>query len=96
MHTNTRIHMHAHIHMHTHIHTHTHMHMNTQIHTHTHTLSLSLCLTHTSFLFFHQMQLLSGSVQVTGRIAYVGQEPWIFNGTARENIIFGCPYDKEK
>lgn len=43
-----------------------------------------------------RMQQLSGNVKVTGRIAYVGQEPWIINGTARENIIFGQPYDEER
>ncbi|KAL8563467.1 hypothetical protein ACOMHN_011946 [Nucella lapillus] len=43
-----------------------------------------------------RMQLLSGSAKLTGRIAIAGQEPWIINGTARENIVFGLPYDKEK
>lgn len=43
-----------------------------------------------------RMQLLNGNVKLTGRIAYAGQEPWIINGTARENIVFGLPYDKEK
>lgn len=43
-----------------------------------------------------RMQLVSGSVQLKGRVAYMGQEAWIFNGTARENITFGQPYNKEK
>lgn len=42
------------------------------------------------------MQLLSGNIKVTGRIAFVGQEPWIFNGTAKDNILFGQPMDEEK
>jgi ABC-type transport system involved in cytochrome bd biosynthesis fused ATPase/permease subunit len=44
----------------------------------------------------YQMQLVSGSVSLRGRVAYVGQEPWIFNGTARENITFGQQYNKER
>ncbi|KAK7474400.1 hypothetical protein BaRGS_00034354, partial [Batillaria attramentaria] len=43
-----------------------------------------------------RMQLLSGTTKVTGRIAYVGQDPWIINGTARENILFGQPYDEAR
>ncbi|XP_076453500.1 ATP-binding cassette sub-family C member 5-like [Babylonia areolata] len=43
-----------------------------------------------------RMQLLNGDIKLSGRIAYAGQEPWIINGTARENIVFGLPYDKEK
>ncbi|KAK7090505.1 hypothetical protein V1264_010291 [Littorina saxatilis] len=43
-----------------------------------------------------RLQLLHGEVKVTGRVAYVGQEPWIFNGTARENITFGHSFDSDR
>jgi len=34
-----------------------------------------------------------GRIHVMGKIAYVSQEPWIFNGTLRDNIVFGEPFD---
>ncbi|XP_041349392.1 multidrug resistance-associated protein 5-like [Gigantopelta aegis] len=43
-----------------------------------------------------QMKLQSGKFAVKGRIAYVSQEPWIINGTARENILFGKVKDEER
>jgi ABC-type multidrug transport system fused ATPase/permease subunit len=30
---------------------------------------------------------------MTPSIAYVAQQAWIFNGSLRENICFGAPYD---
>ena len=46
--------------------------------------------------FFYQMKLQSGKFAIKGRIAYVSQEPWIINGTARENILFGKVKDEER
>uniref|UniRef100_A0A8C9W837 ATP-binding cassette sub-family C member 5 n=1 Tax=Scleropages formosus TaxID=113540 RepID=A0A8C9W837_SCLFO len=43
-----------------------------------------------------QMKLLAGSVAVSGGLAYVAQQAWIFNDTLRENILFGKEYDKER
>ncbi|KAF2353844.1 ABC transporter type 1 transmembrane domain [Trinorchestia longiramus] len=37
-----------------------------------------------------------GSVLVRGKVAYASQEPWLFSGTVRQNIIFGRPYDEKK
>ncbi|XP_066477246.1 ATP-binding cassette sub-family C member 4 [Tiliqua scincoides] len=37
-----------------------------------------------------------GFVDVRGRIAYVSQQPWVFSGTVRNNILFGKAYHKEK
>ena len=37
-----------------------------------------------------------GKVTTQGQIAYVGQIPWIFTGTVRENILYGKPYDQER
>jgi len=37
-----------------------------------------------------------GLINVTGRIAYVSQQPWVFSGTVRSNILFDKKYEKEK
>ncbi|XP_015446388.1 multidrug resistance-associated protein 4 isoform X3 [Pteropus alecto] len=37
-----------------------------------------------------------GLVSVHGRVAYVSQQPWVFSGTVRSNILFGKKYEKER
>ncbi|XP_045152303.1 ATP-binding cassette sub-family C member 4 isoform X2 [Echinops telfairi] len=37
-----------------------------------------------------------GFINVQGRIAYVSQQPWVFSGTVRSNILFGKKYEKER
>ncbi|XP_015272616.1 PREDICTED: multidrug resistance-associated protein 4 [Gekko japonicus] len=37
-----------------------------------------------------------GCVAAQGKIAYVSQQPWVFSGTVRNNILFGKGYEKEK
>ena len=37
-----------------------------------------------------------GQVSVHGRIAYVSQQPWVFSGTVRSNILFGKKYEKQR
>ena len=34
-------------------------------------------------------------MKVTGLIAYVSQESWLFSSTLRENVLFGLPYKKD-
>ncbi|KAF7244689.1 Multidrug resistance-associated protein 9 [Varanus komodoensis] len=43
-----------------------------------------------------QMCLYKGTVAVDGTLAYVSQQPWIFHGTIRENILFGDPYEEQR
>ncbi|MXQ98865.1 hypothetical protein E5288_WYG002118 [Bos mutus] len=42
-----------------------------------------------------ELPLSQGKVSVQGRIAYVSQQPWVFPGTVRSNILFGKKYEKE-
>ena len=37
-----------------------------------------------------------GKVSLHGRIAYVSQQPWVFPGTVRSNILFGKKYEKDQ
>ncbi|EDV91220.1 probable multidrug resistance-associated protein lethal(2)03659 [Drosophila grimshawi] len=37
-----------------------------------------------------------GSLKVNGKYSYASQEPWLFTGTVRENILFGLTLDKHR
>ncbi|XP_034487738.1 probable multidrug resistance-associated protein lethal(2)03659 [Drosophila innubila] len=37
-----------------------------------------------------------GSLKVNGRFSYAAQEPWLFTGTVRENILFRLTLDKHR
>uniref|UniRef100_A0A8C5RLU4 ATP binding cassette subfamily C member 4 n=1 Tax=Laticauda laticaudata TaxID=8630 RepID=A0A8C5RLU4_LATLA len=43
-----------------------------------------------------ELSLIRGFMDVQGKIAYVSQQPWVFSGTVRNNILFGKEYRKEK
>ena len=34
-------------------------------------------------------------MNVSGRVAYVPQSPWIFNASVKSNIVMGTNYDAE-
>ncbi|XP_033744160.1 multidrug resistance-associated protein 5-like [Pecten maximus] len=42
-----------------------------------------------------RLPLISGRIAVDGTVAYAAQQTWIFNGTLRENILFGQPYKQD-
>lgn len=43
-----------------------------------------------------RISMASGHSAVNGSVAYAAQQAWIFNGTVRDNILFGKPYDQER
>lgn len=43
-----------------------------------------------------ELPLSNGSCIVGGDIAYSSQEPWLFVGTVRQNILFGQPYNADR
>ncbi|UYV62187.1 ABCC4 [Cordylochernes scorpioides] len=40
-----------------------------------------------------ELPVTKGRVEIKGKVAYSSQEPWLFAGSLRENILFGRPYD---
>ena len=47
------------------------------------------------YSIMNETKLCSGSMSVRGTIAYVEQEPYIYSGSIRDNILFGKKYDEE-
>lgn len=43
-----------------------------------------------------ELPLESGSIHVNGTISYAAQEPWVFAGSVRQNILFGLDMDRER
>lgn len=43
-----------------------------------------------------ELPLSSGTISVGGSVSYACQEPWIFVGSVRQNILFGQPYHPDK
>ena len=43
-----------------------------------------------------EIPLIAGITSYQGKIAWVGQQPWIFSGTVRDNVLFGEPFDPNR
>lgn len=43
-----------------------------------------------------ELPLSEGRVSVRGVISYASQEPWLFNGSVKQNILFNLPLDTER
>lgn len=41
----------------------------------------------------YELPVNSGEIKTAGKVAYAAQEAWVFNGSVRENILFGKPYN---
>ncbi|KAF7494109.1 Multidrug resistance-associated protein 4 [Sarcoptes scabiei] len=48
------------------------------------------------YAILKEYALKSGSIKTNGSIIYASQEAWIFNGTVRQNILFGKEFDPMK
>ncbi len=42
-----------------------------------------------------ELPIYSGYLSVKGKIAYTPQDPWIFPGSVRDNILFGLDFDSD-
>ena len=42
------------------------------------------------------MNITSGACRVSGSISYAPQEPWVFSGSVRQNILFGREMDGDR
>nr|CAD7404219.1 unnamed protein product [Timema poppensis] len=47
-------------------------------------------------MMLKELPLSSGKLSVNGKISYASQEPWLFAGSVRQNILFGQPYVRER
>lgn len=43
-----------------------------------------------------ELQLDDGFLHVNGRISYASQQPWLFEGSIRQNIVFVEPWDERR
>lgn len=48
------------------------------------------------YLLLGELSYFEGSVEVKGVISYASQEPWLFSGTIRQNILFGRPFERRR
>ncbi|XP_001843089.2 probable multidrug resistance-associated protein lethal(2)03659 [Culex quinquefasciatus] len=47
-------------------------------------------------LLLGELPITNGETIINGDVSYSCQEPWLFTGTVRNNILFGLPYDRKR
>ncbi|XP_058801185.1 ATP-binding cassette sub-family C member 4-like isoform X2 [Phymastichus coffea] len=47
-------------------------------------------------LILDELKLSKGQVHIHGKLSYASQEPWLFRGTIKSNILFGEIYDEHR
>ncbi len=48
------------------------------------------------YAILREIPLIKGELSCQGKIAWVSQQPWLFSGTVRDNILFGETFDPER
>lgn len=43
-----------------------------------------------------ELPISDGDRSIHGRVGYASQQAWIFNGTVKENILFGQGFDRDR
>ena len=63
---------------------------------HLYTMRFIVPFLQSSFLMsiLGELPLSKGQITVKGKIGYASQQAWIYNGTLRQNIIFGSDYEE--
>lgn len=47
-------------------------------------------------LILGELPTSNGNVVINGQLSYASQEPWLFTGTVRSNILFGETFDRKR
>lgn len=47
-------------------------------------------------LLLKELPISEGSMEIDGEISFSCQEPWLFSGSVRQNILFGSPFDEHR
>ena len=47
-------------------------------------------------LILGEIPITSGIIEKNGSVSYAPQDPWVFSGSVKQNIIFGQPFDEDR